>query len=73
MKKIIFAALLGGASLMATTVKAEPVEWTLAYLAVKGTIYEEVALAIPERIATATDGQLVITANSSLIKGSSSP
>ncbi|MES0885176.1 TRAP transporter substrate-binding protein DctP [Roseibium sp. SCP14] len=69
MRKTIFAALLGGASLMVTNVKAQPTEWTLAYLAVKGTIYEEVALAIPERIATATDGQLVITANSSLIKG----
>ncbi|MEM9630834.1 MAG: TRAP transporter substrate-binding protein DctP [Pseudomonadota bacterium] len=69
MKKTIFAAFLGGASLLATNAKAEKIEWTLAYLAVKGTIYEEVALAIPERIAAATDGQLVITANSSLIKG----
>ncbi len=69
MKNTIFALLLGSTSFFAVTAQAETTEWTLAYLAVKGTIYEEVALAIPARIAAATDGQLVITANSSLVKG----
>jgi len=70
MRKVTFAMLFGGATLFAVTAQAETTKWTLAYLAVKGTIYEEVALAIPERIAAVTDGQLIITPNSSLVKGS---
>ncbi len=54
---------------MGGTAKAAEINWTLAYLAVKGTVYEEVAKAIPERIATATNGRLTITINSSLVKG----
>ncbi|WP_458790440.1 TRAP transporter substrate-binding protein DctP [Yoonia sp. MH D7] len=69
MKKISFAVLLGSTSFFAVAAQAETTNWTLAYLAVQGTIYEEVALAIPERISAATDGQLIITTNSSLVKG----
>ncbi|MEX3008625.1 TRAP transporter substrate-binding protein DctP [Hoeflea sp. TYP-13] len=43
--------------------------WTLAYLPVKGTIYYDIAVAIPDRIKEATDGRLEITANGSLVKG----
>jgi TRAP-type C4-dicarboxylate transport system substrate-binding protein len=69
MKNSVIAALLGSTTLVATAAHSETTEWTLAHLAVKGSIYEEVAQVIPERIAAATDGQLIITANSSLVKG----
>lgn len=48
---------------------AETTEWTMAYLGLAGTIYQDVALAVPDRIAAATDGMLVITPNSSILKG----
>lgn len=48
---------------------AKPIEWTLAYLGLNGTIYQEAALEIPERIKKATNGRLVITSNSSLVAG----
>ncbi|WBU64316.1 TRAP transporter substrate-binding protein DctP [Paracoccus aerodenitrificans] len=65
------ATLLSTASVLATAAQAQndPVEWTLAYLSVKGTIYEEVVQAIPDRIAEATDGAIVITPTSSLVAG----
>ncbi|MEM8571545.1 MAG: TRAP transporter substrate-binding protein DctP [Pseudomonadota bacterium] len=52
-----------------STAHAETTQWTMAYLGLAGTIYEEVALAVPDRIAAATDGKLVITPNSSILKG----
>jgi TRAP-type transport system periplasmic protein len=69
MKKTIFTSLVAGTVFSSTLAAAETIEWTLAYLPVRGTVYEEVALAIPERIAKATEGRLQITANSSLIPG----
>jgi len=75
MKKILKINLLIACALSAlagsatASIAAEKTEWKLAYLAVRGTVYEEVALAIPDRIAKATDGRLIITANSSLLKG----
>lgn len=48
---------------------AEPIEWTLSYLSLNGTIYQEAAQEIPERIKAATDGKLVITPTSSLVAG----
>lgn len=72
MKRSLYSTmcvLAAGAAILATSARAETTEWTLAYLAVKGTIYEEVALAIPERIEKATDGRLKITTNSSLLAG----
>ncbi|SDD68405.1 TRAP-type C4-dicarboxylate transport system, substrate-binding protein [Paracoccus isoporae] len=71
MKITMAASLMGTAMLVATAAQAqdETFDWTLAYLSVKGTIYEEVALAIPERISAATDGRVTITANSSLVAG----
>jgi len=72
MRSSIFSmtfAVAAGVAALATPAKAQDTEWTLAYLAVKGTIYEEVALAIPDRMEKATDGRLKITANSSLVAG----
>lgn len=69
MKHYVALSLATSVAALSTTLQAETTEWTLAYLAVKGTIYEEVALSIPDRIAAATDGQLIITANSSLVNG----
>jgi len=69
MKTKSFAILLAATTLAASTAYADTTNWTLAYLAVKGTIYEEVALGIPDRIAAATDNQVIITPNSSLIAG----
>lgn len=48
---------------------ADTTEWTMAYLGLAGTIYQDVALAVPDRIAAATDGKLIITPNSSILKG----
>lgn len=62
-------ALVCGAVLTANSAYAETTEWTLGYLGLRGTVYEEVALQMPERIAEATDGRLQITANSSLVAG----
>ncbi|MBL4907712.1 MAG: TRAP transporter substrate-binding protein DctP [Sneathiella sp.] len=56
-------------AVISSSASAAEINWTLAYLAVNGTVYEEVAKAIPERIEKATNGRLKITANSSLIKG----
>ncbi|WBU57396.1 TRAP transporter substrate-binding protein DctP [Paracoccus sediminicola] len=69
MKYRITAGLLGSTAFGAAQAQDQSYEWTLAYLSVKGTIYEEVALAIPDRIAEATDGQVQITATSSLVAG----
>ena len=51
MKYRITAGLLGSTAFGAAQAQDQSYEWTLAYLSVKGTIYEEVALAIPDRIA----------------------
>ena len=65
-----FALVLAlGPSVIAAPASADVTQWTLAYLPVKGTIYEEVALAIPDRIAKATAGRLVIKPNPSLVAG----
>lgn len=69
MKHSITIAFAAGIVALSDPTRAQTTEWTLAYLPVKGTIYEEVALAIPERIEKATGGRLKITANSSLMKG----
>lgn len=69
MKQMNIAILLTGSLTWTLAAQADTTHWTLAYLAVKGTIYEEVALAIPDRIAKATNGQLTINANASLLKG----
>lgn len=53
----------------APMVQAETTEWTMSYLGLAGTIYQDVALEVPDRIAKATDGRLVITTNSSILKG----
>ncbi len=58
---------LGGATI--ASAGDDPIKWTLSYLTLNGTIYQEAALEIPERIAKATDGKLQITANSSLVAG----
>lgn len=68
MNRIVKKAMTVGVLLAAAPASAETYEWTLAYMGVSGMIYTEVAEAIPERIAKATDGQLIITANSSLVK-----
>lgn len=68
MKPLITTALTAGAFMASGAANAETYEWTLAYMGVSGMIYTEVAEAIPERIAKATDGQVIITANSSLVK-----
>lgn len=67
MKKLIASCLCLLA--FATSGRAETVNWTLAYLPVKGTIYEELALDIPGRLEAATGGRLVVTANASLVAG----
>ncbi len=54
---------------LVSAVQAADYNWTLAYLPVKGTIYYDVSVAIPERISKATKGRVEITANGSLIKG----
>ncbi|WP_041375336.1 TRAP transporter substrate-binding protein [Polymorphum gilvum] len=69
MNRSVVFALAASVAAWSACAHAQTTEWTLAYLSVKGTIYEEVALAIPERIETATGGRLKITANSSLVKG----
>lgn len=69
MKFLITLAMTTSLVVLSAAANAATTQWTLAYLAVKGTIYEEVALAIPDRIAAATDGQVKITANSSLVAG----
>lgn len=74
MKKII---LLSSTALLAAlgsiggahAEDAKPIEWTLAYLNLNGTIYQEAAQEIPERIKKATNGKLLITSNSSLVAG----
>ncbi len=66
-KALVLAAVATAASL--GVARAETIRWTLGYLPVRGTVYEEVALAIPDRISKATDGRLEITANPSLVKG----
>lgn len=55
--------------LLAGPAQAQTTEWTLGYVALKGTIYAELAEAIPARIEAATGGKLKITANSSLVPG----
>lgn len=74
MKKIILlssTALLAalGSISGAHAEDAKPIEWTLAYLNLNGTIYQEAAQEIPERIKKATNGKLLITSNSSLVAG----
>lgn len=73
MTNMLRVALLSTGSCLAAVTAAQaqdaPVEWTLAYLSVKGTVYEEMALSIPERISAATDGAITITPNSSLVAG----
>lgn len=75
MKRSVLMTLAAGLAALTTATttalpaRADTTTWTLAYLAVRGTIYEEVALTIPDRIAAATDGRLKITANSSLVAG----
>ncbi len=70
LKSIKYGVILTAAiTTISSTAIAAEINWTLAYLAVKGTVYEEVANAIPSRIEKATNGRLKITANSSLVKG----
>lgn len=69
MKTAKILAIVAGTASLNTVAHAETIEWKLSYLAIKGTVYEQAALTIPERISKATDGRLVITANSSLIAG----
>ncbi len=68
MKRFIATVLTASALIASSPANAETYNWTLAYMGVPGMIYTEVAEAIPERIAKATDGQVIITANSSLVK-----
>lgn len=72
MKTLINTFLALGLMGFASSAQAQTAEWTLGYVPVKGTIYEEVALAIPDRIAAATDGQVKITLSTSLVKGNRS-
>ena len=67
MNKIFTTVLTAGTLAAAGSAHAETYEWTLGYMGVPGMIYTDVAEVIPERIAKATDGQVVITANSSLV------
>lgn len=67
--KFSIVAISGSIMFSTAAAFAETTEWTLGYLGIRGTVYEEVALAIPERISDATDGRLQITANSSLVAG----
>lgn len=60
---------LAGLLLSPAPVKAQEVDLTLAALAAPSTTYRTYTLAIPERIAKATDGRVQITLNDSLIGG----
>ena len=62
---LMFAGLL----LAPNTLKAQEIDLTLAALAAPSTTYRHFTLAIPDRIAKATDGKVKITLNDSLIGG----
>lgn len=64
----VFASLAVTFGLAGVATSAE-YKWKLAYIPVKGTIYYDVAVAIPDRIKAATGGRLEIVANASLVKG----
>ncbi|MFV0512775.1 MAG: TRAP transporter substrate-binding protein DctP [Jhaorihella sp.] len=63
------AGLVIAFAVAANAQEGEPIEWTLSYLSLNGTIYQEAAQEIPDRIKAATNGKLVITSTSSLVAG----
>lgn len=70
MRKLAILGLAAAALLLSPQPgKAQDVELTLAALAAPSTTYRAYTLAIPERIAKATDGRVKVTLNDSLIGG----
>src|SRR5690606_7030745 len=48
---------------------AQEHQWTLAYMSMPGTHYNDLVETLPQRIEAATDGAIKVTANSSLVAG----
>lgn len=69
LRHLMITGMTFGSILAAPIANAEPTQWSMGYVALAGTVYQEAALAVPERIAEATGGELIITPNSSIVKG----
>lgn len=68
LKSMVLSGILA-LTISAPAAYAQEHKWTLAYLALPGTPYQDLVDAIPARIASATDGAVMITPNASLVAG----